>query len=448
MKRIRTKFNAAMIMLAAFVLILTGGVLIVNMTINYRNNFYAAVVPVSTNALGNSARDANDVCKLLDTVWPTINSGTDKNYYIFKDGTLIKSSNSGGSLKQTENLKLLLSGKNAKEAKLFSGALDYGFVTAGGFVVYIDDSMSVLHEQIKNISWLLIQALTLGVLLAVALSFILSRRLTASIRALENGAMRMADGDFSPISVPSDDEMGRLCTVLNNMGAQIQRDYDEFEREEKTRREFIANASHELKTPLTVIKSYSETLTQMELDDNTRAQFLTVIDNEVDRMTNTVSQLLELSKSEAATSGEAVEIDLLVLCKKITDSLAIKINESEITLSLEGKGSAVADYQKAYTVISNIIENAVKYTNEHGTITIDISDNLVSVTNSGEGISEGDLSHIFERFYRADKSHNRHTGGTGLGLAIAKECADSIGAIVNANSVPNQYTTFTVQFNG
>ncbi len=446
MKRIRTKFNAAMIMLAAFVLTFAGIVLIINITIDYRRDFYADVTPILRSE--NLGGDADAICEFLDSAWQSINSSTDKNYYIFKDGTLIKSYKSGGTLKKTDNLQLLLDGKKPKEAEFFSGALDYGTVTEGGYVVYIADSMSVLMSQIANISWLLIQALTLGVLLAVALSFILSKRLTSSIRALEEGAMRMAEGDFSPISVPSDDEMSRLCTVLNDMGAQIQSDYDEFEREEVRRREFIANASHELKTPLTVIKSYSQTLTEMDVDNATRQKFLSIIDSEVDRMTSQVSQLLELSKLEEKTSGDAVEIDLAVLCKKITDSLAIKLQESDISLTLDGCGKTVADYQKAYTLMSNIIENAVKYTNTGGQIEINIDGGTVTVKNTGAGIEKDDLLHIFERFYRADKSRNRQTGGTGLGLAIAKECADSIGATITADSKPSEHTIFTVKFNG
>ncbi len=447
MKHIRTKFNAAMVMLAAFVLTFAGIVLIINITIDYRRDFYADVQPVLRSDKLLACTDVNSVCDYLDSVWPSINANTDKNYFIFKDGTLIKSNKSGGSLKNTDNLKLLLSGKKPKEAEFFSGALDYGTEVCG-HTVYVCDTMSVLYSQIANISWLLVQALTFGILLGAVLSFIISKRLTASIRALRDGASRMADGDFSPISVPTNDEMGKLCTVLNDMGAQIQKDYDEFEREEKRRREFIANASHELKTPLTVIKSYSQTLTQMDVDDKTRQKFLGVIDSEVDRMSAQVSQLLELSKLEAKTSGDAVKIDLALLCKKIADTLEINIKNNNISLTVSGQGFAFADYQKTYTVISNLVDNAVKYTNNGGNITIEIDNNHISVTNTGAGISEDDLKHIFERFYRADKSRNRQTGGTGLGLAIAKECADAIGAVITAKSVPDEYTTFTVEFNG
>ncbi len=448
MKRIRTKFNAAMVMLAAFVLTFAGIVLIINITVDYRRDFYSDIVPV-LDAEKLPDGDENALNEYLERVWPSINSNTDKNYYIFKDGTIIKSYRSGGSVKMTDNLSLLLGGKKCREAELFSGALDYGTATDGGYIIYVADTMSVLHTQIGNISWLLIQALSLGVLLAVVISWILSKRLTASIRALERGAARMAEGDFEPINVPSNDEMGRLCTVLNDMGAQIQKDYDEFEREERTRREFIANASHELKTPLTVIKSYSQTLEQMDVDHDTQKQFLAIIDSEVDRMTVAVSQLLELSKLEAGKDkGGVCEIDLHVLCKKLSDALAINIKSKNIEFSLEGKGKVTTVLAKAETIISNIIENAVKYTNDGGKISVVTGDGCVSVTNTGDGIGKDDIGHIFERFYRADKSRNRQTGGTGLGLAIAKECADSIGAVISVDSVPSQYTTFTVQFNG
>jgi len=435
-----------MVMLAAFVLMFAGIVLIINISIDYRRDFYGDVTPVLQSE--RLAGDADKICGYLDGVWQAINSGTDKNYFIFKDGTLIKSYKSGGILKETDNLKALLSGKKAKEVEVLWGALDYGVSTEGGYVVYICDSMGVLYSQIGNISWLLVQALTLGVLLAVAISFILSRRLTASIRALEEGASRMAEGDFAPIPMPSNDEMGRLCTVMNDMGAQIQKDYDEFEREEVRRRDFIANASHELKTPLTVIKSYSQTLSEMDVDSDTRKQFLGIIDSEVDRMNGVVSQLLELSKLEAKSTDASTEIDLYLLCKKISDTFTIKLKDNGVSLELCGDGKVLADYQKTYTLVSNLIENAVKYTNDGGKITIEIDSKRLSVTNTGTGIEKDDLTHIFERFYRADKSRNRKTGGTGLGLAIAKECADSIGAVITADSVPLQYTTFTVEFNG
>ena len=435
-----------MVMLAAFVLMFAGIVLIINITIDYRRDFYSDVIPVlQSDALTG---DTDVLCKYLDGKWQSVNVGTDKNYFIFKDGTLIKSYKSGGTLKQTDNLKALLSGKKAKETEVLWSALDYGTLTQNGYVVYVCDSMSVLYSQIGNISWLLIQALTLGVLLAVAISFILSKRLTSSIRALEEGAMRMAEGDFAPIPMPSNDEMGKLCSVLNDMGAQIQKDYDEFEREEVRRRDFIANASHELKTPLTVIKSYSQTLSEMDVDGDTQKQFLGVIDSEVDRMNGVVSQLLELSKLEAKSAGTVADIDLYFVCKKISDAFTIKLKDSGVSLELIGNGTVFADYQKVYTLLSNLIENAVKYTNDGGSISINIDGGTVTVTNTGAGIEKEDILHIFERFYRADKSRNRKTGGTGLGLAIAKECADSIGAVITANSVPSEYTIFTVKFNG
>ena len=288
-------------------------------------------------------------------------------------------------------------------------------------------------------------ALLLGVLLAVGISWVLSKRLTRSLHALGEGARRITEGDFSGIEISSADEIGQLAGVMNSMGAQIQKDYDEFEREERRRREFVANVSHELKTPLTVIKSYSQTLNEMEVDRDTAREFLSVIDSEVDRMTLTVSQLLQISRLEAGPDTAPEEVDLAKLCGGIADALALEIKAKALTITLSGGGKVICERAKAHTILTNIIENAVKYT-ERGGIEIEIEDNTVTVRDSGIGMTKEDVRHIFERFYRADKARGRKTGGTGLGLAIAKECADAIGAKITVDSKLNEYTSFTVEF--
>jgi two-component system sensor histidine kinase VicK len=249
----------------------------------------------------------------------------------------------------------------------------------------------------------------------------------------------MAEGDFSPISVDSRDEISSLCEVLNRMGEQIQSDYDQFEREEARRREFVANVSHELKTPLTVIKSYSQTLGSAQVDPDTQREFLQIIDNEADRMSDTVSQLLELSSLSRERLEEATDIDLKLLCEEIVKSLDSK----GLTVTISGNGSITRDKKRVRTILANIIENAIKYT-EKGTVSINIHDNILTVKDSGIGMTEEECAHIFERFYRADKARGR--GGTGLGLAIAKESAELMGADISVQSVPTEFTEFTIEF--
>lgn len=445
MKSIRTKLTVAMSLLAAAVLAFTGIVLMVNITVDYRSDFYTTVTAVLDRGRLPKSADTESLAAFLDANNSRLQSGSDKNCYILKDGNVVASTHEGGILESTENLEALISGGECRESELFSPVLDYGIYAGDGYAIYVTDTHHQLYSQIGSLGLHLIQALLLGVLLAVGISWVLSKRLTRSLRALGEGARRITEGDFSGIEVKSSDEIGQLASVMNSMGEQIQKDYDEFEREERRRREFVANVSHELKTPLTVIKSYSQTLNEMEVDRDTSREFLSVIDSEVDRMTLAVSQLLEISRLESGPSAAPEEVDLMRLCGGIADALALEIKAKALSLTLSGEGKVTCERAKAHTILTNIIANAVKYT-EHGGIEIEVEDKAVTVRDSGIGMTKEDAEHIFERFYRADKARGRKTGGTGLGLAIAKECADAIGAKITVESKLNEYTSFKVEF--
>ncbi len=424
MKKIQTKLALAMSLVAALTLAVTGIALIFNITVDYRRDFYKDVKASLEDMTKDNAKEQFLDEKLIG-----------KNCYILKNGNVIYSTSRGGSIEITDNLASLLDGGKCAESR----SLDYGRVLEDGTLIYVTDTKAGLYSQIGSLSLKLLQALAVGVLLAVLISWLLSKRLTRSIKALEKGAMQMAEGDFSPISVDSRDEIASLCNVLNRMGEQIQSDYDQFEKEEQRRREFVANVSHELKTPLTVIKSYSQTLGNAEVDPVTQREFLQIIDSEADRMSDTVSQLLELSALSRERLEEAVSIDLKSLCEDIVKSL----DNKGLSVTVEGEGTVTRDKKRVRTILANIIENAIKYT-EKGTVSINIQDNVLTVKDSGIGMTEEELSHIFERFYRADKARGR--GGTGLGLAIAKESADVIGAKITVTSVPTKYTEFTIEF--
>ncbi len=438
MKHIQTKFALAMALIAALVLTFTGAILMVNITVDYKNDFYVKVSKAVANM--QSAETADDLYKHIDNMY-------DGSFYILQNGTVVKSSVSGGIVTLTDNLRALSEGRSVGQVDAFSPILDFGAAAENGLCVYFVDTKSDLHSKLSTLLWQLLQALAFGILFAVVLSFIISKKITRSIRLLKQGAERMAEGDFSPISVSADDEIGALCQSFNTMGQQIQKDYDAFEAEERARRDFIANVSHELKTPLTVIKSYSQTLADMQVDFDTQKSFLSIIDNEVDRMNSAVSQLLQLSHLEAHKPCDSLQdIDLCALCKEITDSLSMQINQKNIALRLLGDANVYASKSNVHTIVKNIIENAVKYTNIGGSIDITVDGCVLCVKNTGEGIQKEDMPHIFERFYRADKAHSRKLGGTGLGLAIAKECANTIGAVIECESVPMQYTIFKVTF--
>ena len=442
MKHIRTKFIISMTTLAFVILAFTGSMLMINISTSYRREFYENVKPIVTS---NEVLECATTEQLATVLENALKERV--NFYILKDGAVVFASVDGGQLKTTDNLEKVISGKGCAESDMLWDTLDYGVYTKGGLSVYVKDTMSALFEQIKEISLHLASALVIGFLLSVIISFLLSKKLTHSIGILKKGAERMAGGDFTPIEITQNDEIGSLATVLNGMGAQIVKDYDEFERQEKVRRDFVANVSHELKTPLTVIKSYSDTLVGMELDDATRSQFLSTIGSEVDRMSDIVSKLLEISQIEAKAQTTKAQIDLGKTVADLMQSFLLQIEQKSITLTTNGHATVTANADSVGAIITNLIENAVKYTNDGGYIDIELNGNAISIKNSGAGIAPHDLEHIFERFYRADKARSRDTGGTGLGLAIAKECADAIGATITAESVEGEYTKFTVNFN-
>lgn len=445
MKKIQTKLTVAMSLLTAALLAFTGTLLIINIAVSYTNDFYDDVTKVLRYDKLPHTVSEDSLYEFMKSESDTLNQNSDKNFYIIKDSNVVKSSYQGGTLTKTKNLDAMLSGKECSRSRIFSPVLDYGINAGDGYCIYITDTHNQLFSQIRTLAFHLVQALLIGVLLAVCISWLIARRLTRSIRALKDGAKRMAEGDFSPVTVTTQDEMASLAKVMNRLGKQIQRDYDEFEKEETRRREFVANVSHELKTPLTVIKSYSQTLASMDVDKETSAQFLAVIDSEVDRMSETVGQLLEISRLEAGKRGEKEVVDLLAVCTDIRQSLLPEIQSKSLDVTLSGEGSITSERSAVYTILSNIISNAVKYT-PSGYVAISVCGGKVTVRDSGIGIAKEDIDHLFERFYRADKSRTRQTGGTGLGLAITKQCADSIGAKITVESKLSEFTQFMVEF--
>lgn len=207
-------------------------------------------------------------------------------------------------------------------------------------------------------------------------------------------------------------------------------DITEQHRLEQMRREFVANVSHELKTPLTSIKSYTETLLDGAVDQpDTARHFLKVVDHEADRMTRLVRDLLQLSNFDANTIQLEREYhDYADLMRKTLRKLEVTAKNKGQTLSIERAPDELVgyfDFDRIEQVVQNIVSNALKYTPEGGTIQVSVYQEadtaVLEVRDNGVGIPEKDISRIFDRFYRVDKARSRNLGGTGLGLSIAQE---------------------------
>ena len=219
-------------------------------------------------------------------------------------------------------------------------------------------------------------------------------------------------------------------------------DITEHTKLDTMRTEFVADVSHELKTPITSILGYSDTLLEDECDPETSKKFLRRISTQANRMAELVSDLLTLSRYDAdMMKNKKDEFDLGELVKNVYDSLSFEIDKKKqkaecfVTANVP---NVVADKAGIERVVVNILSNAIKYTPENGEIKIYVgfvyNDAYIKVIDNGIGIPEEDLSKVFERFYRVDKARTREMGGTGLGLSIAKEILDKNNSKIDIKS--------------
>ncbi|HHT9120313.1 MAG TPA: two-component system histidine kinase PnpS [Candidatus Hypogeohydataceae bacterium YC41] len=237
--------------------------------------------------------------------------------------------------------------------------------------------------------------------------------------------------------------------------AVVLHDITDLKKLEKTRVEFVANVSHELKTPLASIKGFVETLKDGAVDEPENARrFLGIIEKHSNRLDNLINDLLNLSRIELReTPLELKRIRLLSLIKKITTNLEDRIREKNHVLELLVKPEGlelVADEPLLDQALTNLLDNAIKYTPEGGRLSISAREDggriELSVADTGIGIPEQDLPRIFERFYRVDKARSREMGGTGLGLAIVKHIMLAHGGEARVKSQPGLGSTFTLSF--
>src|SRR5690625_656816 len=232
-------------------------------------------------------------------------------------------------------------------------------------------------------------------------------------------------------------------------------DITNLKRLEKMRSDFVANVSHELKTPVTSVKGFSETLLGGEVNDEATAKsFLEVIYNESERLDRLIRELLHLSRIEnKVTPLNLSNVELVTLIHSITKTLSKSISEKSLELTLPPSTEKVnieGDSDRLNQILLNLVANSINYTGEGGRIDISMEvteyDVHIYISDTGIGIPEESVPRVFERFYRVDKARSRNSGGTGLGLAIVKHLVDSHHGDIKVDSIEGEGTTFTVTF--
>lgn len=249
---------------------------------------------------------------------------------------------------------------------------------------------------------------------------------------------------FAPFQ-DENDRPGGVITLIQDITEHVKLD--------NMRKEFVADVSHELKTPITSIMGYADTLLEGEYDKETQNKFLGVIASEARRMAQLVTDLLTLSRYDSKKiKAEETEFDLGDLVKKCQEKLKFEIEKKSHNMECFVTASVPpveADKYGIERVVLNILSNAIKYTPENGTIKVYVgfvyNDAYIKVIDNGIGIPEKDLSRIFERFYRVDKARTREMGGTGLGLSIAKEILDQNKGSIDIKSEVGKGTEVVIR---
>ena len=321
--------------------------------------------------------------------------------------------------------------------------------------VRVSQPMSRIDASLKDL-WSTIGVVALlGVVLALALGWTLTRKIMVPISDMVSVAEALRHGQYDrKVLKITPDEIGRLGDTLNRMGAEITRRISEMQRLENIRRDFVANVSHEIKTPLTSIKGYVETLLNGAIDDPShRVRFLEKIDRNAERLSQLVQDILSLAQIEAGEdSFKAQPTDLGPILFSVISRYEDAFSQKGLRLKLNTPPTPIVimgDKEAIIQVLDNLLTNAIKYTHEGGRVTVSLSLKgewvRIDVEDTGIGISAEDLGRIFERFYRVDKARSRDMGGTGLGLSIVKHLVATMGGEVGVESTVGVGSKFSIR---
>ena len=316
--------------------------------------------------------------------------------------------------------------------------------------------LSVVNAEVAAIRRGILYSVALAFLPAVLIAAFLSRRLATRLSDLIAYAGELANANFQArLKSRGGGELGLLALKLNETGAklegtvqQLQHEHAELDRLERVRTDFVINVSHELRTPLASIQGYTETLLDGAIhDEDNNIRFLTIIRHNAERLSRLTADLLTLSRLELKTqefrwaSFRANELlgDVVDTVRPIAQKKSIVMKQELAPSDCE----IFCDSEAFYQIVSNLLDNAVKYTPEHGMITVganpvrraDGSEWVeFMVRDTGMGIPAQEQTRLFERFYRVDKARSRDLGGTGLGLAIVKHLVKAHGGDVRVES--------------
>ena len=325
------------------------------------------------------------------------------------------------------------------------------------YAVLLSQPRQVLAALFAEISFGIIVTGVVALLVSVGVALVIARSIGKPLQRITLATEEIARGNYEEqLDITSPEEMRRLATSFNVMAREVK-------ASRQAQRDFVANVSHDLKTPLTSIQGFSQAILDGTAgDEDSRRRAAQVIHEEADRMAHLVDSLLDLARIEAGQVVMSREpVQLASLLKECAEKIAPRAEQAGVRLEVatEGEPVVAGDRDRLAQVVSNLLDNALKHTPEGGRVALDARSVSrepakrgaqtepyieITVSDTGEGIPPEDLSRIFERFYRGDKSRGKDSGGTGLGLAIAREIVRAHGGEITAESVVGLGTKFSI----
>ncbi|MBE6618466.1 MAG: HAMP domain-containing histidine kinase [Ruminococcaceae bacterium] len=313
-------------------------------------------------------------------------------------------------------------------------------------ILFVTTVSSKMYEFVSSTVKTIIMSCMWVMCGAIIASYFINERIVRPIKKVSHAAKEFADGKMDVrVPVTGTDEVAELAMAFNNMASSL-------ERNEETRRMFLANVSHDMRTPMTTIGGFIDAILDGTIPPEESEHYLTIVSSEVKRLSRLVSTLLDISKIQAGERKFTMEeFDICELSRQIIISLEQRLNDKKLDVEFECDADniwVVADRDAIYQVLYNICDNGVKFAREGGKyrLCVRMSDSkvLVSVYNEGDGIPDGDLPYVFDRFYKSDKSRGLDKTGVGLGMYISRTIMDAHGETISVRSTHGEFCEFTI----
>lgn len=319
----------------------------------------------------------------------------------------------------------------------------YGTLIGCVYMAEVDQAQGTLFSTLQNNIFTITVVLEIIVIFySIVFSNVYSRRL----KRIQKSIRRVRSGDYThKVALSGHDELNQLGEEFNDLTNRLR-------ISEEKRSRFVSDASHELKTPLASIKLLADSILQNDMDTETVREFVSDIGKEADRLNKMSQKLLTLSHADSQTEQKADVIFMKPTIDRVVRMLQNNAREYNVQIIKDIRTDSAVQIAEddLYQVIFNLVENAIKYNTCGGNVTITLTRQndrtLLSIADTGVGIPEASLEHIFERFYRVDKARARSTGGSGLGLSIVRNIVERNTGIISVTSKLGVGTEFTLEF--